>query len=166
MPIIEISVIPFYLKKDAPIICLDLGKKTIGIAISDRGLSLANPRPMLKRTKFSKDAITLLKLFQKENVSVSIIGLPLNMNGSSGPQVQATRAFVHNMIKLTKIPFVFQDERLSTIAATRTLIQSNVSRKQRANRIDSAAAAFILQGTLDRFRFLKNNDSIKKITLR
>lgn len=156
MPIIDISEIANILPPDSTLIGLDLGTKTIGIAVSDIGLRFANPRSVLKRTKFTKDAIALIEIFTRERVGTVIIGLPVNMDGSSGPRVQATRAFVKNMIQLTDIPFVFWDERLSTVAAERSLIDMDVSRAKRAERIDSAAAAFILQGALDRLRYLKN----------
>jgi len=136
---------------------LDLGTKTIGIAISDRGFSFANPRPVLKRSKFTHDAQDLLKALKSDNVGAIVIGLPVNMDGSEGPRVQATRAFVRNMEKLTDLPFVYWDERLSTVAAERALIGMDVSRQKRAERIDSAAAAFILQGALDRLQSLRQN---------
>lgn len=157
MPVIDITEATHFLRRGTRIAGLDLGSKTIGIAVSDTGLGLANPRPVLKRTKFSKDAEILLSFFEKEDIAVIVIGLPLNMDGSSGPRAQATRAFVRNMGLRTQIPFVFWDERLSTIAAQRSLIEMDVSRKQRAQRIDSAAAAFILQGALDRLRLLHDN---------
>src|SRR5690606_21079751 len=134
----------------------DLGTKTIGLAISDAGLSFAHPRPVIVRKKFTLDAQALLSVVEKENVVAIVIGLPVNMDGSEGPRVQATRAFVRNMEKLTAIPFVYWDERLSTVAAERTLIEMDVSRRKREDRIDSAAAAFILQGALDRVRSLRS----------
>lgn len=138
---------------------LDLGTKTIGLAISDQGLSFANPRPVIKRTKFTKDAPILLELLAKDNVGAIIIGLPMNMDGSAGPRVQATRAFVRTMQPLTDLPFIFWDERLSTVAAERALLDMDVSRAKRAERIDSAAASFILQGALDRVRFIMRSGS-------
>lgn len=137
-----------------PIAGLDLGTKTIGLSVSDLGRRLATPRPVLKRVKFTQDAETLLAFAQKEKVVAFVIGLPVNMDGSAGPRVQATRAFVRSMADKTDIPFVFWDERLSTVAAERTLIEMDVSRKKRAERIDSAAASFILQGALDRLSSL------------
>ncbi|MBI0003665.1 Holliday junction resolvase RuvX [Bartonella sp. M0177] len=154
MPVIDITELPDLGLKDKNIIGLDLGTKTIGIAVSDLGWRFATPRPVLKRKKFSIDARELLKIFLEENIGVAIIGLPKNMDGTSGPRVQATRAFVHNMNGLTPIPFVFWDERLSTVAAERGLLEMDVSRAKRADRIDSAAAAFILQGALDRLQSL------------
>lgn len=154
MPVIDITELPDLDLKGKNIIGLDLGTKTIGIAVSDLGWRFATPRPVLKRKKFSIDARELLKIFLEENIGVAIIGLPKNMDGTSGPRVQATRAFVHNMNGLTPIPFVFWDERLSTVAAERGLLEMDVSRAKRADRIDSAAAAFILQGALDRLQSL------------
>lgn len=134
---------------------LDLGTKTIGIAVSDLGMSFAHPRPVLKRRKFTLDAQELLEMLQKEKVAAAVIGLPVNMDGSEGPRVQATKAFVRNMEKLTDIPFIYWDERLSTVAAERALIGMDVSRAKRAERINSAAASFILQGALDRLHMLR-----------
>lgn len=150
MTILDISDVKTHLVKGETLAGLDLGTKTIGIAISDLGLSFANPRPVLKRKKFKLDAQELLNICDQEKVGAMIIGLPSNMDGTQGPRVQATRAFVANMEKLTDIPFIFWDERLSTVAAERALISMDVSRKKRSERIDSAAASFILQGALDR----------------
>ncbi|MDB5551880.1 MAG: ruvX [Rhizobium sp.] len=129
---------------------LDLGTTTIGLSLSDKGRRFATPRTMISRKKFTLDAEVLLAFAAKEEVRAFVIGLPINMDGSSGPRVQATRAFVRNMEAKTAIPFVYWDERLSTVAAERVLIEMDVSRKKRSERIDSAAASFILQGALDR----------------
>lgn len=137
-----------------PIAGLDLGTKTIGLSVSDLGRRLATPRPVLKRVKFTQDAEALLAFAARERIVAFVIGLPVNMDGSSGPRVQATRAFVRSMAEKTDIPFTFWDERLSTVAAERTLIEMDVSRRKRAERIDSAAASFILQGALDRLSLL------------
>ena len=123
---------------------LDLGEKTIGVAVSDKGLSFAHPRPVILRKKFSTDAAALLDLLGKDGVGAVVMGLPVNMDGSEGPRAQASRAFVRNIARLTDLPFVFWDERLSTVAAERTLIEMDFSRKKRAGKIDSAAASFIL----------------------
>jgi putative Holliday junction resolvase len=129
---------------------LDLGTKTIGLSVSDLGRRFSTPRPVLKRVKFTQDAQLLLAFAEKEKIAAFVIGLPVNMDGSSGPRVQATRAFVRAMADKTDIPFVFWDERLSTVAAERALLEMDVSRAKRSERIDSAAASFILQGALDR----------------
>nr|WP_289851986.1 Holliday junction resolvase RuvX [Rhizobium sp. SSA_523] len=136
---------------------LDLGTKTIGLAMSDLGRRFASPRPVIKRVKFTKDAEVLLAFAAREKVAGFIIGLPMNMDGSAGPRVQATRAFVRTMGEKTDIPFVFWDERLSTVAAERALLEMDVSRAKRAERIDSAAASFILQGALDRLSLLASD---------
>lgn len=133
---------------------LDLGDKTIGVAVSDRGLSFAHPRPVIIRRKFSLDAAALLSLLAKDNTGAVAIGLPINMDGSEGPRAQASRAFVRNIARMSDLPFLFWDERLSTVAAERTLIEMDFSRRKRAGKIDSAAAAFILQGVLDRLQIL------------
>ncbi|HEY5819905.1 MAG TPA: Holliday junction resolvase RuvX [Mesorhizobium sp.] len=137
---------------------LDLGEKTIGVAVADRGLSFAHPRPVILRKKFSQDGQALLSLLSKENVGAVAIGLPVNMDGSEGPRAQATRAFVRNMARLTDLPFAFWDERLSTVAVERTLIEMDFSRRKRDGKIDSAAAAFILQGVLDRLHTLRDDE--------
>ncbi|WP_208434212.1 Holliday junction resolvase RuvX [Bartonella taylorii] len=154
MTIININEVITHLLPRQTIAGLDLGTKTVGIAVSDMGLTFSNPRPVLQRKKFTLDAHALIQIFDRENVGAVIIGLPLNMNGSSGPRAQATRTFVSNMEAHTEIPFVFWDERLSTIAAERFLLEMDVSRAKRATRIDSAAAAFILQGALNRIKSL------------
>lgn len=150
MPAIAITDLAAALDGGKTLAGLDLGDKTIGVAVSDKSLSFAHPRPVILRKKFSLDAAALLSLLAKEDAGAVAIGLPINMDGSEGPRAQASRAFVRNMAKLTDLPFVFWDERLSTVAAERTLIEMDFSRKKRAGKIDSAAAAFILQGVLDR----------------
>lgn len=159
MAVVEIEEIPALLQAGKTIAGLDLGTKTIGLAVSDLGLSFAHPRPVIKRTKFSIDAQLLLKALDADKVGAIVIGLPMNMDGTSGPRVQATRAFVRTMQPLTDLPFVFWDERLSTVAAERALIGMDVSRGKRAERIDSAAAAFILQGALDRLHGIRRSVS-------
>jgi len=129
---------------------LDLGSKTIGLALSDLSRIVATPLETIKRTKFTKDAAQLLDICNEHNVSALIIGLPLNLDGSEGPRVQATKAFVRNFSEKTDLPMAFWDERLSTVAVERTLIEADASRKRRAEVIDKMAAAFILQGALDR----------------
>ncbi|RWX78802.1 Holliday junction resolvase RuvX [Neorhizobium lilium] len=150
MTVLTIEELANTLQTGQAIAGLDLGTKTIGISMSDLGRRFASPRPVIKRVKFGKDAETLLAIAAREKVAAFVIGLPVNMDGSSGPRVQATRAFVRSMSEKTDIPFVYWDERLSTVAAERALLEMDVSRAKRAERIDSAAASFILQGALDR----------------
>lgn len=156
MPVIDISELPALLSPGQTVAGIDLGTRTIGLAVSDTGLSFAHPRPVIARRKFTLDAGMLLAALEKERAGAVVVGLPVNMDGSEGPRVQATRAFVRNMERLTALPFVYWDERLSTVAADRALIAMDVSRRKRGERIDSAAAAFILQGALDRVEALRS----------
>lgn len=155
MPIVEIDALPGLLAQGGTLAALDLGDKTIGLAVSDRSLAFAHPRPVIVRKKFTADAETLLAALAREGVGAVVMGLPVNMDGSEGPRAQASRAFVRNIARLTGLPFAFWDERLSTVAAERVLLEMDVSRKKRETRIDSAAAAFILQGVLDRLQALR-----------
>lgn len=129
---------------------LDLGTKTIGLALSDILRIVATPLETIKRTKFTKDAERLLEICEEHSVAALVIGLPLNLDGSEGPRSQATRAFARNLSGKTDLPMVFWDERLSTVAVERTLLEADASRKRRAEVIDKMAAGFILQGALDR----------------
>lgn len=156
MGIVAVEELPLYLQNGRTLAGLDLGDKTIGIAVSDSGLSFSHPRPVIMRRKFSLDADVLLAQLTKDNVGAVVLGLPINMDGSEGPRAQKSRAFVRNMASLTALPFILWDERLSTVAAERTLIEMDFSRRKRAGKIDSAAAAFILQGVLDRLQTLRN----------
>lgn len=131
---------------------LDLGTKTIGIATSDRSRQIATPITTITRTKFTKDATELLAIATKENVSVLVLGLPINMDGTEGPRAQATRAFARNLAKLTPLAIVFWDERLSTAAVERMLIEADASRATRDRVVDKLAAAWILQAALDALR--------------
>lgn len=157
MNIIEAEQLIQSLQPGQTVAGLDLGDKTIGVAVSDAGLSFAHPRPVIMRKKFTQDATDLLDLMKKDNVGAIAIGLPVNMDGSHGPRAQKSRAFVRNMAQLTDLPFLFWDERLSTVAAERTLIEMDFSRAKRSGKIDSAAASFILQGVLDRLRRLRGD---------
>lgn len=134
---------------------LDLGSKTIGVALSDTLRSIASPHRLIKRGKFKADALTLLTLCVEQEVCGIVLGLPMNMDGSNGPRVQSTQAFARNLEPYTDIPIGFWDERLSTAAVERTLIDADRSRARRKDLIDKMAAAYILQGALDR---LKPND--------
>lgn len=132
------------------LIGLDLGTKTIGVAASDPDRKLATGVETIARKTFSTDAKRLLALAAERNAVGFVLGLPLNMDGSEGPRAQSTRAFARNLGKLTELPIALWDERLSTVAVERDLIAADVSRKKRAAVIDQHAAAFILQGALDR----------------
>lgn len=148
--IIELTSLPSLLPKDAPVFGLDLGDKTIGIAISDVRRTIATPLETIERTKFRADAEKLLALAASNKIGALVMGLPLNMDGSEGPRAQSTRAFVRNLAPLTELPIVFWDERLTTAAVERTLIEADASRKRRAEVVDKMAAAYLLQGALDR----------------
>ena len=153
--IVDIDELPTLLAANAPVAAIDLGTKTIGLAVSDRSLSFAHPRPVIMRKKFTVDAGQLLKALDADGVGALAVGLPINMDGTEGPRAQASRAFARNLRPMTELPILFWDERLSTVAAERALIEMDVSRRKRDERIDSAAAAFILQGVLDRLRRLR-----------
>jgi len=142
------------LGRNSRLMGLDLGTKTIGLALSDVSLFVASPLETIKRTKFTADAERLLALATQYEVAGLVIGLPLNMDGTEGPRCQSTRAFVRNLEKLTDLPVVFQDERMSTQAVTRTLLEADASRARRAELVDKMAAAHILQSALDRLRNL------------
>jgi putative holliday junction resolvase len=129
---------------------LDLGTKTIGVAVSDPDRKLATAVETVARKTFTVDAKHLLALADERNAVGFVLGLPLNMDGSEGPRAQSTRAFARNLGKLTELPIALWDERLSTVAVERDLIAADVSRKKRAAVIDQHAAVFILQGALDR----------------
>jgi putative Holliday junction resolvase len=136
------------------LIGLDVGTKTIGMALSDVTRSIATPYDTIRRTKFTEDAKLLLKAIEANQVGAVVIGLPINLDGSEGPRAQSTRAFARNLAKHVDLPLVFWDERLSTAAVERHLIESDASRKRRAKVIDRMAAAYILQGALDRLKRL------------
>jgi putative Holliday junction resolvase len=138
--------------KRGSLLGLDLGTKTIGVAVSDPDRKLAAPIVTIARARFASDAERLLKLAAERRVVGFVLGLPLNMDGSEGPRAQATRAFARNLAKLTALPIALWDERLSTAAVERVLIEADTSRRKRKAVIDQHAAAYILQGALDRLR--------------
>ncbi len=138
------------LRRGERLMGIDLGTKTIGLALSDVERSLATPLETIRRVKYTQDVERMLALADKHGVVAFVIGLPLNMDGSEGPRAQSTRAFVRQTAAMAKRPFVFWDERLSTAAVTRELIAQDASRGKRAEVVDRMAAAYILQGALDR----------------
>lgn len=146
---IEINEIKSHLKKGERLLGLDLGSKTIGLALSDIRLTIASPMETIKRKKFTLDAERLLTIIKEQNVGGLVLGLPKNMDGSEGPRCQSTRQFAKNIAEKTNIPISFWDERLSTIAVTRTLIEADASRKRQGELVDKLAASYILQGVLD-----------------
>jgi putative Holliday junction resolvase len=147
LPLEEFAVA---LPAGAVLLGIDLGTKTIGVALSDTRRQIASALVTIARTKFAADARELLAIAAKHGAGGLVIGLPLNMDGSEGPRVQATRAFLRSLRPLTPLPVLFWDERLSTAAVTRALIDADASRKRRAEVVDKMAAAYILQGALDR----------------
>jgi putative Holliday junction resolvase len=137
---------------------LDFGDKTIGVAVSDTFRGVATPLETIRRKKFGVDADALLAILTKRNISGIVLGLPRNMDGTEGPRCQKTRAFARNLTKLTDLPITFWDERLSTVAAERALLEADTSRRRRAEVIDHVAASYILQGALDRLGHLGRAD--------
>ncbi|MCG6903161.1 MAG: Holliday junction resolvase RuvX [Rhodobacter sp.] len=136
---------------------LDLGTATIGVAVSDAMRGVASPLETIRRKKFGLDAARLLAIAAKRDIAGLVLGLPFNMDGSEGPRCQSTRAFARNLERLTPLPIAFWDERLSTVAAERALLEADTSRKRRSEVIDHVAAGYILQGVLDRMRHLRAN---------
>jgi putative Holliday junction resolvase len=150
MPIVALVDLPARLAPRQRLFGLDLGTKTIGVAVSDPGLVVASPLTTTRRTKFTADAQALLALVDENNVGGLVIGLPRNMDGSEGPRCQSTRQFADNLLKLRDISIVFWDERLSTAAVERAMVaEGDVSRARRAAIVDQVAAGYILQGFLD-----------------
>lgn len=137
---------------------LDFGDKTIGVAVSDTFRGVATPLETIRRKKFGVDADALLAILTKRNISGIVLGLPRNMDGTEGTRCQKTRAFARNLTKLTDLPITFWDERLSTVAAERALLEADTSRRRRAEVIDHVAASYILQGALDRLGHLGRAD--------
>lgn len=134
---------------------LDLGTKTIGVALSDTTQTVATPLETIARRKFGQDADRLKEIIAANTISGIVLGLPINMDGSEGPRAQATRAFARNLARAIDLPIVFWDERLSTAAVTRTLLEADASRARRAEVVDKLAAAYILQGVLDRLHAMR-----------
>jgi putative Holliday junction resolvase len=151
LPLIEIAS---QLPPRGALIGLDLGTKTIGVAVCDPDRKVATAVETVARTNFTKDAARVLALAAERNAAGFVLGLPINMDGSEGPRAQSTRAFARNFARLTELPIGFWDERLSTAAVERELIGQDVSRARRAEVIDQHAAMFILQGAIDRLAVL------------
>ena len=151
---IAIEDLPPHLERDARLLGLDVGTKTIGMALSDVTRSVATPFDTIRRSKFTADAKTIREVVEKNQVGALVIGFPLNLDGSEGPRAQSTRAFARNLAAHVAVPMVLWDERLSTAAVERHLIEADASRKRRAEVVDRMAAAYILQGALDRLRNL------------
>ena len=150
---LDLTLLAGALPRGAPVVGLDLGEKTIGVAVSDTGLMIASPLALIRRTKFTLDAEAVFKLMQGRGAAGIVIGLPRNMDASEGPRSQSARAFARNLLRLRDLPIAFWDERLSTEAVNRMLIdEADTTRARRAELVDKTAAAWILQGALDRMR--------------
>jgi putative Holliday junction resolvase len=152
MTVIDLDQLAAQLVPGRRLLGLDLGEKTIGLALSDTGLSVATPLKTLVRSKFKTNAAQLAALIAEHGIGGLVVGLPLNMDGTDGPSAQSARAFARNFAAVSDSPVVLVDERLSTAAVTRTLIDADTSRRRRAEVVDKMAAAYILQGALDRLR--------------
>jgi putative Holliday junction resolvase len=151
MAVLDLALLPAAMPRHTPIVGLDLGEKTIGVAVSDTSLMIASPLALIRRQKFTLDAAALFTLMQSRGAGGLVIGLPRNMDGSEGPRSQSVRAFARNLLRLKDMPIAFWDERLSTEAVNRMLIdEADTTRARRAELVDKAAAAWILQGALDR----------------
>jgi putative Holliday junction resolvase len=154
MSVVELVELKALVASRRRLLGLDLGEKTIGLALSDTLRTVATPLETLKRGKFTADAARLKDIITEHGVGGLIVGLPLNMDGTDGPSAQSARAFARNFAAQSEIPVVLWDERLSTAAVTRTLIDADASRRRRAEVVDKMAAAYILQGVLERLRTL------------
>ena len=150
--ILDLSTFKAAVAPNARLLGLDLGEKTIGLALSDTTLSVATPLETLARGKFATDALKLDAIIFAHRIGGLVVGLPLSMDGSDGPSAQSSRAFARNFAARSQLPILMWDERLSTAAVTRTLLEADASRRRRAQVVDKMAAAYILQGTLDRLR--------------
>lgn len=153
MPVLDLTDLTAALPRNTPVVGLDLGEKTIGVAVSDTTLRIASPLETIRRSKFGADAARLFELMNSRGAAGVIIGLPVNMDGTEGPRCQSSRAFARNLIRLKDLPIAFWDERMSSMAINRMLIdEADVSRARRAEVVDKAAAGWILQGALDRMK--------------
>ena len=154
-PEFDVEAFAATLQGQGRLLGLDLGSKTIGLAISDDRWTIASPIETIRRKKFGKDAQLLIELIERENVAGLVLGWPVNMDGSEGPRCQSTRAFKTNFARLYALPVLFWDERLSSVAAERAMLEADMSRAKRAQKIDQIAASIILQSALDRLSKLK-----------
>ena len=155
MPVVDLLDLPAALPPYAPVVGLDLGEKTIGVAVSDTSRTVASPMELIRKTKFTDDANSLFKLMESRGAAGMVIGLPVNMDGTEGPRCQSCRAFARNILRLKDMPIAFWDERMSSMAVNRLLInEADVNRARRAELVDKMAASWILQGALERLRSL------------
>ncbi|MBB3890391.1 putative Holliday junction resolvase [Phenylobacterium haematophilum] len=155
MAVVDLTELPALLPRYSALIGLDLGEKTIGVAVSDVTRMVASPLELIRKTKFTAEANRLFALIDEREVGAIVIGLPVNMDGTEGTRCQSNRAFARNLLRLRDIPIAFWDERMSTMAVNRVLVEeADVTRARRAELVDKMAAAWILQGALDRLSAL------------
>ena len=161
MPVFDLIDLPSALPEYAPVIGLDLGEKTIGVAISDATRAIASPLELIRKTKFTDEANHLFKRMAERGAKGLVIGLPVNMDGTEGPRCQSVRAFGRNLLRLNPdLPIAFWDERWSTQAVQRLMTdEADLSRARRAELVDKMAAAYILQGALDRLGYASSDDA-------
>ena len=153
MPVVDLTELPAAVAAYAPLVGLDLGERTIGVAVSDATRTVASPLETIRKTKFTDDAQRLFALMESRGAGGIVIGLPVNMDGTEGPRCQSSRAFGRNLLRLRDLPIAFWDERMSSMAVNRVLIdEADVTRARRAELVDKMAAAWILQGALERLR--------------
>jgi putative Holliday junction resolvase len=155
MAVVELTEFPALLPRYGALIGLDLGEKTIGVAVSDAMRTVATPLTLIRKTKFTDDANALFRLIDERDVAGLVIGLPVNMDGTEGPRCQSSRAFGRNLLRLRDLPIAFWDERMSTMAVNRFLIDEvDLNRARRSEVVDKMAAGWILQGALERLRIV------------
>ena len=153
MPVLDLTELPAVLPPGTPLVGLDLGEKTIGVAVSDATRAIATPLELIRKSKFSQEAERLFALMDERRAAGIVIGLPVNMDGTEGRRCQSNRAFARNLLRLRALPIAFWDERMSSMAINRMLIdEADMNRARRAEVVDKAAAGWILQGALDRLR--------------
>lgn len=154
MPVVDLLELPAALPRLAPVVGLDLGEKTIGVAVSDATRMVASPLALIRKTKFTQDVERLFALMAEREAKAIVVGLPVNMDGTEGPRCQSSRAFARNILRLREdLPIAFWDERMSSVAVNRMLVdEADMSRARRGEVVDKTAAAWILQGALDRLR--------------
>lgn len=156
MAVVDLTEFPQLLPRYGPLVGLDLGEKTIGVAVSDAMRTVATPLELIRKVKFTDDAHALFRIMDERNVAGIVIGLPVNMDGTEGPRCQSSRAFGRNLLRLRDIPIAFWDERMSTMAVNRFLIDEvDMNRARRGEVVDKLAAGWILQGALERLRGLE-----------
>lgn len=160
MAVVELNELPAHLPRLGAVVGLDLGEKTIGVAVSDSTRMVASPLKLIRKTKFTQDAEQLFALMEGREAVGVIIGLPINMDGTEGTRCQSSRAFARNLLRLRDLPIAFWDERMSSVAVNRMLVDEvDMTRARRGEVVDKTAAAWILQGALERLRNLPADEA-------